>query len=386
MRFALLGLTATTHALGQAAQAAGHEVTAAYPGLRSSLEPADAGQSSALADDWQALLGGKIADAVIVGHSADELRLEQLRTLIQAGVPLLVEHPVVDSMLSFYELDMHRQGSTGAVLMPFIPARWHPAVARLAEMVAAGERSPIGQVDQLIFDRPMPVRDRQQVRSALASDIDLLRTVAGTLRKIGAMSSATAAGGIDWANLNVQTAGPSGCLVRWSIGPVEDRTAAQVALVGRSGKATLTMPIDEQWVLQIRTGSETRTETYDEWNPTAEAIERFELACAGQPVEPTWLDACRDMEIVDAVERSVARGRTIDVYGEEQTEQGTFKGMMAAGGCVLLMVALLATIVATTAVYWGVPGASYWPYVLFGLLGAFLILQTLRLAWPTEKK
>ena len=91
MRFAVLGLNDTTQALAQAALAAGHQVTAAY-----AADPGTAGGSieqlsgAAWLDDWQALLGSRLAEAVIVGQSREELRLEQLRTLIQAGIPLQI--------------------------------------------------------------------------------------------------------------------------------------------------------------------------------------------------------------------------------------------------------------------------------------------------------
>ena len=53
---------------------------------------------------WEGLLAGSTADAVIVarGANADE-RADQLRKLVQAAVPLLLAHPIDDSMLVGYE-------------------------------------------------------------------------------------------------------------------------------------------------------------------------------------------------------------------------------------------------------------------------------------------
>jgi hypothetical protein len=56
--------------------------------------------------------------------------------------------------------------------------------------------------------------------------------------------------------------------------------------------------------------------------------------------------------------------------------------MMAAGGCALLMAALVMLVIATTAVNWRIPLAEYWPYILVGVLGVFLLLQSLKLVFP----
>src|SRR5688572_27695584 len=53
-----------------------------------------------LREDWESLLSPGAVDGVLVARAKDEdLRAEQLRKLVQAGVPLLVSHPVFESML-----------------------------------------------------------------------------------------------------------------------------------------------------------------------------------------------------------------------------------------------------------------------------------------------
>ena len=51
-----------------------------------------------------------------------------------------------------------------------------------------------------------------------------------------------------------------------------------------------------------------------------------------------WLAACRDQEAAEAVDRSLARGRTIELFNEEHTEEESFKSVMAMGGCLLLVI------------------------------------------------
>ncbi len=68
--------------------------------------------------EWEALLDDQQIDAVIVSRGPNEdVRTEQLRKLIQVEKPVLVSHPVYDSMLVYYELDMIRR-ETDSLVMP----------------------------------------------------------------------------------------------------------------------------------------------------------------------------------------------------------------------------------------------------------------------------
>src|SRR5207249_4805185 len=138
--------------------------------------------------EWEVLLHGRLVDAVIVAHGPDqELRAEELRKLVQAGVPLLVAHPVVDSMLVYYELDMIRRESS-CVIVPNMPWRWHPAIAQLAGLIAAAD-SPLGPIGQAMFERTLRQRDRSAVAAQFARDVDLVRAVCGDVTKLAALGS-----------------------------------------------------------------------------------------------------------------------------------------------------------------------------------------------------
>jgi hypothetical protein len=91
------------------------------------------------------------------------------------------------------------------------------------------------------------------------------------------------------------------------------------------------------------------------------------------------------MELADAVEHSLQRGRTIELHYDTPSEHSTFKGIMSGVGCLLLIVGLVVLVIATTAVNAGVPLADYWPYLLLAVLVAFLLLQSLRLVFPSDK-
>jgi hypothetical protein len=86
------------------------------------------------------------------------------------------------------------------------------------------------------------------------------------------------------------------------------------------------------------------------------------------------------VELVDAVERSIRRRRTIDVYFETPSERGIFKTQMTAVGCSLLVLTLLAVVI-----YLGAAAALAIPplvkkivvALIFVPLGVFLVMQLL---------
>src|SRR5262245_22465139 len=92
-RYQLIGIC-LTDAAGQKVEAPELEALGRIP----AIEP------------WETLLDNARVDLVVVASSHEEdFRAEQLRKLIQTGVPLLACHPVVSSMLVYYELDMIRR-------------------------------------------------------------------------------------------------------------------------------------------------------------------------------------------------------------------------------------------------------------------------------------
>ena len=387
MKFALLGVDDETIALAEAAIRAGHTIAAVDGVDRTTLANVAALVKDAkVGDGWDALLAETDVDAVIVARAAaglQDARTDQLRTLIQSDMPMIVAHPVVDSMLVYYELDMTRQ-DTNCPIVPFAPATWHAATERLAAIVGQGDESPIGQVEQVVMERSMLQRGRSDVLAAFVRDVDMLRAICGDLNKLGAMSTSGAVEREDFVNLSVQMSGPAGMLVRWSVEPIEQFPGGKLTLTGSRGKAVLEMPANTlEWKLETRVGDRATAETWPDWNSADEGIDALTSAIAGRDPSPSWLDGCRDMELADAITRSLARGRTIDLYFDEQTEAGTFKGMMAAGGCLLLMLTLGVVIVATVLGEKRV--LSFWPFALLAMLVIFLALQLLKLAFPPEK-
>jgi myo-inositol 2-dehydrogenase/D-chiro-inositol 1-dehydrogenase len=394
MRFALLGADADALQLaGAAARSHEHELVSAHDVGQTAAAVRAVAPLASIVEHWEGLLGGSQAEAVIVGRGADDdARADQLRKLVQAGVPLVISHPVHDSMLVYYELDMIRQES-GCLMLPYTPALGHPALAQLTRLLQTGAEAPLGSLEQLVIERAMPERSRRTVQAAFVRDMELAHAHCGRLNKVAAMTSLApgaagagkSAGELNYANLGVQMSGAGGVLVRWSVGPVEQRRGAKWIFVGSRGKATLEIADDEaRWKLETRSETGAESQTFEPWDAPSFALGMLEAARSGAPLKPDWLDASNTMELADAVEHSLERGRTIELHYEAPSEHSTFKGLMSGLGCFLLIGVLIFVVVATTAVHAGVPLADYWPHALLALLLSFLLLQLLRLAFPHQ--
>ena len=117
-------------------------------------------------------------------------------------------------------------------------------------------------------------------------------------------------------------------------------------MLGATGTAMLTMPADERnWRLEATTPERT-SRTWPEADGATLALKDLANALKGTEPRPTWLDACRDVEIAETAERSAVRGRTIELYQEEHSEQETFKWVMSVGGCLVLALTLVGLLAA----------------------------------------
>ncbi len=389
MKLALLGIDEAIVSLAKAAMRTGHDQIVMVDALADRAREISAiAPNAKLVADWEAMLDTTQVDAVLIAADQSTMRIEQLRRLIQAGIPVLVAHPVSLSMLECYELEMIR-GETQSVVLPYLPARWHPAVADICVMVDEAAASVIGSVEQVIFERFMADRSRQAVLEQFARDADLLQFIAGDATKLHALGSAT--GGAlagPYPNLGVQVTSGNGLVCRWNVAPVEERPCGQLILVGAKGKAILSMPDDHTpWRLTTRTTRESTADDFPEWDPAATALEKFAVARDGNEVDPSWSEAARTVELAETIDMSLKRGRTIDLHHEEFSDIGTFKGTMASTGCALLLAGLflvvlvaIADVIAAQAGWNQLAGVLHqWPFLLLGVFGSFLLLQLLLL-------
>ena len=181
-----------------------------------------------LLDAWESLLDTEQIDAVVVARAADEdRRAEQLRKLIQAGTPLLASHPVFDSMLVYYELDMIRR-ETDCTVLPYLPVAPPSCPATIGGNRPPGRRFANWQSGTNCRPTLHHATDQGQRRLAVPRDVDLIRSIVGDLTRLGAMAGAGPDGG--YSGLGLQMSGPSGVVARWSVDPIESAEGASVSL------------------------------------------------------------------------------------------------------------------------------------------------------------
>lgn len=394
MKLALLGADAVTLAVARAVAASATDDLVLVCDLDRG-DPAIAREIRSLAAQakptptWEVLLDSSQADLVVVAASfGDDLRTEQLRKFVQTSVPVLAAHPVIDSMLDYYELDMIRR-ETRSVLLPYLPARLHPAIQVLLEWRASPERSPLGPLEQVIIERQLASRTKESVLREFSRDVDLVRALIGEVTRIGALGGSS----LDnpYSSLGVQMTGPSGIVARWAVGPIETKAGAKLSLVGAEGKATLTMPGDGgQWKLTRSTGGAPEVREFPAWDPARAALNAAATANSGGPRSPDWVDAAHSIELTEAIERSLKKNRNIELHFEDYTEEGTFKGTMSSLGCGLLMLGLMVIFGVAVFDNFRDPKAgrqtAIWPYVLAGVMILFLLLQSLSLVFRKNKK
>jgi hypothetical protein len=367
MKFALLAADAESLALADAAVAAGHTIA-----WREDAHGLDAAA-------WEDLYDPEAADAAIVGAGgeSEDLRARQVQELTKVGRPLLIVHPVVSSVISYFEIDMARTES-GAVLVHYNPLVEPECVAKLASWVHDGHPA-LGAVEQITATRRLVDRSRERVLWHFARDVELLARLAGRLDRIGAhaaMGDPEAA----YASLSVQLLGPRQIPVRWSVEPLAGRPDLRVTLICQRGRLTLAFDVDGRAVeLVEEDGQSDSRQPLPNDSPAASALTRFVAAVdAARGTASTWPAALDAMELADSIEISLRRGRMIDVHHRELTEQLAFKGVMSAAGCgVLVVVIPLILTIGWIAGAFKAPLSDYWPHVLLMVLVAFLALQVL---------
>jgi hypothetical protein len=233
----------------------------------------------------------------------------------------------------------------------------------------------------------------------LARDVELMAAVAGPIRRVSAIGPGVR--DASFASLQVQMATDGPASLRWAVGsPVGSVNGLQLTLVGERGTVSLRVPDDSpsnetaDWRLETSDGEHSIAEELSNFHPAQIAVEK--LACAisqasatDAPVS-TWDAATRAMEVVDAVDLSLQKGRTIDVHQQQLTERLAFRGTMAALGCGLLLVGFAVTVFVT--LLGGVEGPGgqkflpAWPMVLLVVLSLFLLLQAVPLLASKAKK
>jgi hypothetical protein len=400
MKFAILGTDSCLLQLAAAAKDEGHEIV--WVG---DIRPEDIDIVSQTitrrldpSHEWESLLDRAIADAVLVGRGteSDELRAEQLKRLAAEAVPLLLVHPACESVLTYYEVDMTRR-ETGGIIRHYNPVAGHPIIADVARWIRDGHPT-IGPVHQLTCERRVADGSRTSVLNRLARDVEPLAAAAGDIRRVSAIGP-----NIDkpsFASLQVQMTCDSAASLRWSVaslaGTYHDLV---ITLVGEQGTVALRIPATadrrQTWEIEVISSEHRDRQALAPYEPALIAIRELVSAVEEDDAErrsrmSTWDAATRAMEVVDAIELSLEKGRTMDVHQQQLTERLAFRGTMSALGCGLLLMGFMAVVFVT--LVGGAEGKERphllrsWPIVLLALLAGFLLLQMAPLLIAKRKR
>ncbi len=379
MRFALLGEDPLLMSLASAARRLGH--TLAWAGELGDA-PADDLARLAISDEdtpWERLLDGDLVDAVFVGRGADEdRRADQIRKLVQAEIPLLVVHPVCMSMLTYFEIDMVRDESQSLV-QHYTPGACHPALAELKRLTESDDDHET--IEQVVLDRALSSRGRDDVFSQFVRDVEVINHVAGDVNRVATLKADEVTDA--YSSLSVQMSTTRNIVVRWSVGPATNALqGARLTVVRQSGQTVLQMPDDiAAWRLERSGGGEaiaaaSALEDRNDWDDAAEQVQRFSAALQSRNSESTWPSAARSVEVADALERSMKKGRTIELHFEQFSEESTFRGLMTSLGCGLLIAGLFVALIA------GLVGDAFdigpahgWYYLVLAVFVLFLLVQ-----------
>lgn len=377
MDISILGLDEQTWPLAQAATELGHRIVWCGDIHETQVSVATQLGLEDRAERWEALLDHETCDLVILGcGTADQqVRFEQLSQLTKNSISVLSTFPLFDSLLSYYEIDMARNESD-AVLQHFNPLVEHTGIIELCKKWLVQGHPTLGEVEQVVFARPLGDRSQQNVLDHFARDVELLDRIAGKLNRLGALGSPNEQA--TYSGLSVQLLGRSDIPVRWEVGPLEQSKKPMVTIVAKQGRATICFD-DIGGKAEITTYAQEANEIsqLDSVNVFTSALQRvLEVVRSNEGPKSSWGNALRAMELTDTIEISLRRGRMIDVHEQQLTEQMAFKGTMSALGCgVLIVLVPLLLAIGWLAEQVGIPVAKYWPHLLLVLLAIFLMVQ-----------
>lgn len=333
------------------------------------------------AESWESLLAGTMSDGVVfAGDPEDSHGNERLRKLVQSAVPTLVIHPACDVLLG-YELQMIQRDTQG-VLLAFWPGHQHPLLESIEQWIRQANESPLGEIDQLSFQRVLPSGTMAETLDWFSRDAAVLGRLLGRVTKLGALG--TASESLSAQRMSVHMSSDEGAIANWSITPRLEGCEAELTVIGQRGRARLLMTADPaDWALEY--GGE-RVQ-HREWRDFNGPLWALQAAVHNPDGGESWRHATNGLELADTVQQSLRRGKTIDLYGVEPTEEATFKTMMAAGGCLALtatvVLAVLMMVLDSIGVTsWGPSVWRKWPILLVATLLVFLALQLLRLVFP----
>ncbi|WP_337177213.1 hypothetical protein [Paludisphaera sp.] len=294
------------------------------------------------------------ADVLILGGPVAD-RVDYTRRVPADGPTVVCLHPPGPDDTAYLQ-------ASGRVV-PDLPTRLHPGVARLRSALADGS---LGEFRSVVHHLPAPDGD---LLAAFARGVDVLRALLGDFEALTA--SGDPEGPDPRHDLMVRMRSRDGRLAEFRA-TSDPEAPSHLTTTGADGSLILSLghgaaTIDD---LRHRPGDET-VETYA-WSPQVALLEALK-----SPAAPTLDDGIRSMELTDAARRSLRRRRTVDVRPAPLSEEAAFKSSMATAGCFLLLGSVALFTLASAARALGFLWAAKLAYVIPLALAAYLLIAWL---------
>lgn len=292
--------------------------------------------------------------AAVLLATADPAAIEVARQFAAQGVLMLVDPQLAHGTELVYQLGLLQDENPQLVrVIPLCPWRVHPLFQALRAQASATGAAGVVHWE---FERSFPptglatgpqTLTRAQLEQAWLGDLDLLSAVAGEFQYVTAVPVGDSPEAPLSCTLNC--GGQQAVATTWS-GRVSP--ASQLAddvlpwrLRGTSADRVWELGGGSQgqaWVLTVRQGEQlARSVQAQASGPGYWAQVQQLTAGSTSTTVPGLNDLQRVFDLLDAVQRSLKRRRTIDVYREAPSERSTFKSQMTAMGCGVLMLTLV---------------------------------------------
>ena len=351
-----------------------HRLVAVFPGFtKSSLADIP------IATDLDDALARAGIDAAIVGGPIED-RGENLRRAAAEGLAIICLHPPGSDSEAYYQVALSR-AETGAVIVPNLPLRLHPGVDSLREAIDSGE---LGTFRGLRFELPCTDTGTDLARVVVPQAVDVIRALIGEIEALTATGDPP--GQHPDLELVVQLRGAEARRAELRIWSAPDELA-RLTLAAANGSLTLEFDPLLQQSSRLLQRSQLHGDQVNElepWEPCQAVFGVLTESCVhGASTDlpsPNLHDATRAMELAEATVRSLRRGRTVDLHYESITEEANFKSVMTSTGCMILIGALIAVLVALSGPPLGFDWTIYIAYLIPPILVIFMVLQTLRFA------
>jgi len=276
---------------------------------------------------WEALLVDGAIDAILVAGDSDEVQFAA-KQLASSGKPLLLVPHVSLGTACAYELSLIRDDSH-AVLVPAF--RWHGD----ADLIALAERvatKSSGIIRRLLIERTIADSDApkglsdEAIETTSVDDVAVLHWLGGRYDQVTALRSGKSERGCSLASISLAGTG------------LPDAT--WTCRLGANSSCRLTVETDREPITWEQPSvAAPATATIAAFVDAVQGNSR--ASNDGRSRFPSWSDAVRVFDVLDAARRSLRRRRTIDLHFETLSERQQFKTQMTAMGCGLLVLTLV---------------------------------------------